>query len=458
VKRLVLRLLRGLVRLFYRRIESAGLDEVPREGAVLLIANHPNGLVDPMLVLAVLPRPVVFVAKSTLWKIPLLGRLLDLLGCVPVIRKKEAAGESSSKGEERNRDAFERLARTLDLGGVVLIFPEGRSHSDPRLSELRTGAARILLLSKISPVVLPVGFWFTKKEEFRSDVLLRFGAPVPPPDLPGVESWTEAMGKALEAVTLNADDWKDHHLAASLDALYGAKIREDFFEGEEDVGRLEPSLRIRQLLLSARASLEKSHPGEVRSVVRRTLALVRLLGRISLSPSSLDDPPPVRTILRHALRALAVILLGFPVAVLGVAAWWVPYRLTGVVAKRVPGAATERDQIALNKLLAGSLLFPLAWAVEVAMLFALGGAAWAAVGALALPLAGIAALRYLEYAAWRERQARELLALILRPGRLARLRAERDLLVATCDRLAAAYSAEAPDASVEEDRRGRGPG
>lgn len=441
MRRVVLRLLRALVRLFYRRIETSSLAGVPGEGPVLLIANHPNGLVDPMLVLAVLPRPVVFVAKSTLWKIPVLGRLLDLLGCVPVIRKKEAAGEISSKGEERNRASFERLAGELTRGGCVLIFPEGRSHSDPHLSELHTGAARILLLLKSSPIVVPVGFWFTKKEEFRSDVLLRFGAPVEPPAVPGVESWTEAMGKALEAVTLNANDWKDHELAAAVDALYGAKIGKEFLEGEEDDARLGTSLRVRQRLLSARASLVESHPDDVSAVSRRALALDRLLKKISLSPSALDDPPPIRTILWYTLKALAVILLGFPVAVLGVAAWWVPYRLTGVVADRLPGAATERDQIALYKLVAGVVLFPLALAVWTAVAWSIGGASWGALVLASLPFAGISSLFFFEYAAWRERQARELLAILVKPGGLARLRAERDALVAECDRLAEIYAA-----------------
>ena len=59
---LLLRLVRALVRLFYRRIEVTGLSHVPREGPVLLVANHANGLVDPMIILTVLSRPVVFVA------------------------------------------------------------------------------------------------------------------------------------------------------------------------------------------------------------------------------------------------------------------------------------------------------------------------------------------------------------------------------------------------------------
>ncbi|MFI5181377.1 MAG: 1-acyl-sn-glycerol-3-phosphate acyltransferase [Thermoanaerobaculia bacterium] len=436
---LVLRLLRALAGLFYRRIETAGFEHVPREGPVLLIANHNNGLVDPMLVLSVLSRPVVFVAKSTLWRIPLLAPLLDLLGCVPVIRKKEAAGEISSNGEERNSASFERLAGELRRGGCVLIFPEGRSHSDPRISGLRTGAARILLLSKVSSVVVPVGLWFEQKEIFRSDVLVKAGAPVPPPVDPTVESWTEAMGKALEAVTLNADDWKDHELVAAVGALYGRSVEKSLLEGEEGAGVVERSFRVRQLLLRARTTLEKTHPDEVRSVARRTFALDRLLRRIALSCSSLDDPPPARTILRHTMKALAVIILGFPVAVLGVAAWWVPYRLCGAVANRVPGAATERDQIALYKLLAGVVLFPLALAIWTAAAWVIGGALWGALALVSLPFAGVSSLLFFEYATWREQQARELLALLLRPGGLARLRAERDALVAECDRLATLY-------------------
>ncbi len=441
MRAVVLALVRALVGLFYRRIEVSGLESVPREGPVLLIANHNNSLVDPMVVLHALPRPVVFVAKSTLWKIPILKSLLDLLGCVPVVRRRDFLEGERAAGPERNEESFRRLAAALEAGGCVLIFPEGRSHSDPRLSEMRTGAARVLFLSKKSPVVVPVGLWFEQKEIFRSDVLVKAGAPVKPPPEPTVEAWTAAMGAALEAVTLNADDWKDHEVVAAVDALYGEKIKKDFLEGEKEEAQMGRSLRVRQLLLAARGALEKSHPGEVTAVARRARALNHLLRRISLSFSSLDDPPPARTILWHTLKALAVIVLGFPVAVLGVAAWWVPYRLCGVVANRVPGVAAERDQIALYKLIAGVVLFPLALAGWTAAAWVTGGAAWGVLALVSLPFAGISSLFFFEYASWRERQAKELLALLLAPGAIVRLKAERDALVAACDRLAGAYAA-----------------
>ncbi len=458
MKAAVLALARSLVRLFYRRIELSGLERVPRDGPVLLVANHPNGLVDPMVVLAALERPVVFVAKSTLWKIPVLGSLLDLLGCVPVVRRGEEEKEKekgiSSKGEDRNRGAFERLAAALEAEGCVLIFPEGRSHSDPRLSEMRTGAARVLLLSKKPPVVFPLGLWFTKKEEFRSDVLVTVGPPVvPAPGAPetAVERWTDAIGAALEEVTLNAESWRDHEIVAAVDALYGRSLENRFLEGEEGEatgsgGPLERSLRVRKLLVEARTSLERSHPGEVSRLARRALAFSHLLGRFSLTPAALDAPPAVRVVALHTLRALFIVLVGFPVAVLGTVAWWIPYRLTGVVANRLPGAG-ERDQLSLYKLLAGCVLFPLFLGTYAAMAWRAGGPLWSALTACALPLAGILSLRFLEYVSWREGQLRDLLALAFAPRAIHRLCAERDALVAACDRLAdvaAAASADNP--------------
>jgi 1-acyl-sn-glycerol-3-phosphate acyltransferase len=436
VRTALVRLVRLVVGLFYRRIEVAGREHAPPEGPVLFVANHNNGLVDPMVVLHALSRPVVFVAKSTLWKIPVLRSLLDLLGCVPVVRKGEGEPGISSKGEERNSAAFERLAAVLERGGAVLVFPEGRSHSDPHLAEIRTGAARVLLRSKTSPVVVPVGLWFERKEIFRSDVLVKFGAPVPPPADPSVEAWTKAMRAALEAVTLNAEDWKDHEVVAAVDALYGRSVEKNFLEGEEAPRRVGRSFRVRQLLLAARGALEKTHPGDVALLARKALAFAHLLSRIRLSPSALDDPPPPSTILGHTLSALAVIVLGFPVAVLGVAAWWLPYRLCGIVANRVPGAARARDQIALHKLIAGVVLFPFTLAFWTAAAWALGGAGWSALALVSLPFAGISSLVFFEYASWRERQARELVILLVAPGAIARLKAERDALVAECDRLA----------------------
>ena len=82
---------------------------------------------------------------------------------------------------------------------------------------------------------------------------------------------------------------------------------------------------------SRRARLSKGPiPARWRPLARRARALDHLLRRIVSLSGALDDPPPARAILWNTFKALLLVLLGFPVAVLGVVAWWVPYRLCGI--------------------------------------------------------------------------------------------------------------------------------
>jgi hypothetical protein len=86
------------------------------------------------------------------------------------------------------------------------------------------------------------------------------------------------------------------------------------------------------------------------------------------------------------------------------------------------------------------VLFPVFFLLECGAVWLAAGPLWAAVAAIVLPFAGISSLLLLEYAAWREMQARELLALLFVPGTMKRLRAERNALVADFDRLATAFA------------------
>ncbi|MDQ3556229.1 MAG: 1-acyl-sn-glycerol-3-phosphate acyltransferase, partial [Gemmatimonadota bacterium] len=112
----------------------------PSAGPVLLVANHPNSLLDPALVAAAARRPVRFLAKAPLFSDPRVGWLVRGSGAVPVYRR---ADDPSAMG--RNDDTFRAVWEALALGDAVGIFPEGTSHSAPGLVTLKTGAARIAL-------------------------------------------------------------------------------------------------------------------------------------------------------------------------------------------------------------------------------------------------------------------------------------------------------------------------
>ena len=133
----------------------------------MVVANHTNGLVDGLLLMAALRRYPRFLGKSTLFKIPPLWPFLKLAGVIPVYRAVDG-GPS-----ERNASAFATSDRLLAHRGVVAIFPEGISHDESTLQPLRTGAARIALEAAIGSmvpdvVIVAVGLVYDDKAIFRS--------------------------------------------------------------------------------------------------------------------------------------------------------------------------------------------------------------------------------------------------------------------------------------------------
>jgi len=153
--RLIRALVRALLAIFYRRVDVVGLERVPASGGLIVAANHQNGLVDPMMLMAALPRPLRPLTKSTLFKHPIIAPLLRLAHAVPVYRRQDAGGAPVD-----NAETFRAVSDVLAAGGAILIFPEGVSQPEPALMALRTGAARMLLAAAAegaAPRLLPVG-------------------------------------------------------------------------------------------------------------------------------------------------------------------------------------------------------------------------------------------------------------------------------------------------------------
>src|SRR5206468_4802209 len=111
----------------------------PESGAVLMLPNHANALLDPAIVWATAGRDVRFLAKSTLFDGPL-RPLVAGSGAIPVYRKLDQGVDVS-----KNTETFAAVDAALAAGDAVCIFPEGLSHSTGRLVPLRTGAARMAL-------------------------------------------------------------------------------------------------------------------------------------------------------------------------------------------------------------------------------------------------------------------------------------------------------------------------
>src|SRR5262245_44342605 len=164
--------LRLVTRVFFRQVEVAGSEHVPATGPVLFAGNHPNSLIDPILIITSCGRDVHFAAKDTLFKGRLMRAVLRGLGAVPVARRADH-GDGAS-----NDAAFEHMFGVLEAGGAIGIFPEGLSHDESQLAKLKTGAARLALggAARTSGVaIVPCGLTFIHPKRFRSRVLVQYG-------------------------------------------------------------------------------------------------------------------------------------------------------------------------------------------------------------------------------------------------------------------------------------------
>ena len=396
------------LRLFFRRIETAGEEVVPRTGPVLFVMNHPNGLIDPALVFCALPRRISFLAKSTLFGLPGFGLLLRTVEALPLYRQVDNADRSL------NQRTFTVCFERLRQGGCIALFPEGISHSAPQMLPLKTGAARIAL-GAISlrdeagrlrelPVPLrvqPVGLYYTSLTKMRGEVLLRFGTPFavapvelgadgqPPHD--AVQELTERIATALHAVTLNV---------ASRDELAEITMAEDLFSSLYETIDIRESLtesfrRLRNLAAGLK-HYGAEQPDAVADLRTRVREYERELSTLGLKPQMLAVSQHSRWyVLWHVVARFLWLTAWLPLAVLGFVIHFPAHWLGQFLARRYYRHDAD-ESVSTVQMLSAMMFMPLTW------LLVAGVVAWRwgwRLGLAALPmtiLAGYVALKVAE--------------------------------------------------------------
>lgn len=426
LRRVVEPIFRVALRVFFRRIELDGLCRIPVEGPVMFVLNHPNALIDPAFLLCLSPRPVSFLAKAPLFDTPVLGAIVRAFDSIPVYRRQDENG-----AQVDNQETFRRARELLLRGQAVAIFPEGTSHSDPKLKPIKTGAARIALGTGLEDLtIIPAGLFYTAKSRFRSDALVYFGAPLSVPHAPldargepppkAVAALTRDIDVALRAVTLHGDD---HEILDLVD-----RTSEIFAAASEEAWSVAEAFVLRQRLLSGHARLRAKDPARLDALIARVRRYERDLQELGLGPNHLAPHHITFTAsLRYALRSLFALAVVLPLALLGTALHYPAYRASGLVAARVAGE--YEDMVATVKLLAAMTFFPLTWLLlGLGAGFAWGTTAGLAVGVLLAPASGQAALHFWERFATLAAAARGLGLFLVRRTLLARLHAERQAI------------------------------
>lgn len=151
-------------------VRTIGRYRVPRAGGLIVLSNHLADI-DPVVVQMACPREVYFMAKSEIFEIPVLGRIIRSFRAFPV------------KRGEPDRDAIRRAASYAQAGKVVCMFPEGQLSEDGELQELKPGVALIVRLARCPVICLTLR---------NTNKVMPYGSLIPRPSFRAtVATWSE---------------------------------------------------------------------------------------------------------------------------------------------------------------------------------------------------------------------------------------------------------------------------
>lgn len=428
--------LRAFVRfvlgIWFRRVEVVGAAGAPSRGPLIVIANHENGLLDPMLIAGYLPIGPRFLGKSTLWKIPVLWPFLKLARVVPVQRRKD---EAEGGGDmSKNQEMFAVAAKVLEEGGVIALFPEGESHNQPGILPLKTGAARICLSGPETTRILAVGIAFHDKHRFRGRALVMVGEVLDPTPFraqmavdpkAASHALTDAMSDALKKVTINVPTWEDRTLLERAVEISRA-----------DDETLESRVRHLRAFTEAWQALSKSRPEEIAALRADVARYDRELHALRMTDEEVRAKYRPISIVNWCLRFVRLFLLNLPFGALGVILHAIPYQVPRLVANL---KAEEDDQPASYKIMTGVVIYPVWWALLVATAWLLFGGDLAWLTALVAPASAYYALEWLESGMTLGDQARGWLMRGRRRELVEDLRAQREQIGKQIARLEAVW-------------------
>ncbi len=212
----------------HAEIQAIGLENIPSDGPVVLVGNHPNSFLDFFNLVTVVRHPIATAAKETVFQVPILGYILrNWTLMIPIARKQDQTEtESEASRRETNEASIREAVETLVGGRLFNIFAEGKSTGSRKLNPIKLGFMSIAIQAEkefnfnLNLRIVPFGLYYDRINKFQSSVCVVFGRPFLLKNLlelpPNVLSLKEAEWSSLEKKLMVAGK---EHVQKSLESI-----------------------------------------------------------------------------------------------------------------------------------------------------------------------------------------------------------------------------------------------
>ncbi len=413
------RILKLGLELYFVDIRSLGAERIPEDAPVIFAANHPNSIMDTVVLGSQTSRTISYLARSGLFDNPLVALLFNNAGVIPIYRRQDGPAP-----EGANEDAFRAAYEVLEAKGTIGIFPEGQNAPERHVREIKTGTARIALGAEakndwqLGVRVIPVGLNFEDRDRYLTRVLVRFGEPIDARALreqyeederAAVRELTDRIQEGIRAEAVHVHDLAHAELVEDVAEIYSATILEDVMGRMPDVrGQrrklldtlkgatqrkedLDDLMVAKQHIADAVVYFQAQEPEAIERLKRSLRRYKDHLSQVSLRRDFLDRPPKTISARREAVKMTLYAVLLAPFAFFGLFHNFVPQRITRRLVLRAPDEAMR----AITAITAGTAIYGLFYAAYGALVHAgTGSWLWTSLYLLSLPFAGMWWIRY----------------------------------------------------------------
>ena len=383
------------LRAYFSKISIKGFHHIPKTGAVMLVANHQNALLDALVVAVNIQRPIYFITRADVFNRPLIARFLASINMLPIYRQRDGVDTIAL-----NKPVFEKTAEILHQQGAILIFPEGNQARVRNLRPLQKGFARMgfgaAALSEFENDIqlVPVGINYSHHTLSRGTLLVQAGQPITFKDYYPI--YIENQQKALKDISTKISPIiqslvihipnSDHHQTIDyLRTFYRAyhlqrhKLPNDLLSQHEIEQKIAEALEKHRQDSSIDFNLLSEKAGLFQKLHHKT----------PISPEILSKPP---------LPLLGFCTLGFMLILLmPIALYGVFNHLPAVLLVKyiVRNKVKDQNFLASIKFLGAMTVFTLFYLIQTITVGLLSGN-WfiALVYLILLPISGVAILRF----------------------------------------------------------------